>query len=107
MVKLEFTNAVVKDTGYSMEINGKDLGEIISNALGSRAGDHYGYKADEDKVKDFYSNSCNVTIIIDPNPKTVSIQNGEESWDSVEQMVEDRVKAYEYKEETTEGDTEE
>ena len=107
MIKLKFTNAVVKDDGYGVEVNGEKLEEIISNALGTRAGKHYGYNADDTKLKDFSSNSCNVTIIFDPSPRTVSIQNGEESWDSVEQMVEDRVKAYEYKEETTEGDPEE
>jgi len=32
MLKLEFLNAVVSDSGYGMEVNGKSLESIISTA---------------------------------------------------------------------------
>ena len=43
MLKLEFQNAVARDSGYGLEVNGKSLEEIISTALGTRAGNVGGY----------------------------------------------------------------
>ena len=43
MLKLEFQNAVAEDHGYGLEVNGKSLEEIISTALGTRAGGKGGY----------------------------------------------------------------
>ena len=33
MLKIQFTNAQVKDDGYGLSVNGKELAEIISTAL--------------------------------------------------------------------------
>ena len=36
MVKLQFTNATVKDSGYGLEVNGESLEDMISVALGTK-----------------------------------------------------------------------
>lgn len=87
MLKLQFTNAVVKDAGYGLEVNGRDLSEIISIALGTRVDNAYGYGSG---LPDFRSNCCDITVTIDPKPSTVSIQTEKNKWTSVETM--ERVK---------------
>ena len=95
MLKLEFLNAVVSDSGYGMEVNGKSLESIISTALGVKAGEkRAGYGSN---VKSFSSNCCNVTVIIDPQPVTATITDDEGSWDSVEEMEEDMCEQFEKK----------
>ena len=95
MLKLEFLNAVVSDSGYGMEVNGKSLESIISTALGVKAGEkRAGYGSN---VKSFSSNCCNVTVIIDPQPVTATIADDEGSWDSVEEMEEDMCEQFEKK----------
>ena len=87
MVKFEFRNAVVTDNGYGMEINGKDLSNIISTALGTRVGGRAGYGSG---LPNFKSTCCNVTVIIDPQPVTELIENDDEVWESAEQLEEDK-----------------
>lgn len=82
MLKLEFTNAVVKDHGYGLIVNGKCLDDIISIALGTKDG--------KDNRAEFESNCCNVTVIIDPQPVTVHIEDDEFKYDSVEELEEDK-----------------
>lgn len=95
MLKLEFLNAVVSDSGYGMDVNGKSLESIISTALGVKAGEkRAGYGSN---VKSFSSNCCNVTVIIDPQPVTATITDDEGSWDSVEEMEEDMCEQFEKK----------
>ena len=86
MLKIEFTNAQVEDTGYGLSVNGKELVKIISTALGTRVGDKGGYGSG---LPSFKSNCCNVTVIIDPQPVTSTITDDEGIWDSVEDMEED------------------
>ena len=38
-MRIDFTNAVVEDDGYGVEVNGRSLEAIISTALGTRLGD--------------------------------------------------------------------
>lgn len=42
---ITFTNAVVEDDGYGVEVNGRSLEAIISTALGTRLGDKGGYSS--------------------------------------------------------------
>lgn len=75
MAKIIFENAVVSDNGYGVEVNGKSLEEIISTALGTKAGNAVaGYGKSENGLKPFYSNCCNVTVIIEPSPTKCVIE---------------------------------
>ena len=94
MLKLEFQNAVARDSGYGLEVNGKSLEEIISTALVTRAVNICGYGSG---LPEFKSNCCNVTVIIDPQPVTATITDDEGSWDSVEEMEEDMREQYQEK----------
>ena len=95
MLKLEFLNAVVSDSGYGMEVNGKSLESIISTALGVKAGEkRAGYGSN---VKAFSSNCCNVTVIIDPQPVTTHIEDEDYEWHTVEEMEEDMREQFEKK----------
>lgn len=38
---ITFTNAVVEDDGYGVEVNGRSLEAIISTALGTRLGGNF------------------------------------------------------------------
>lgn len=60
-MRIDFTNAVVEDDGYGVEVNGRSLEAIISTALGTRLGDKGGYSSGLPKFK---ANSCDVTVII-------------------------------------------
>lgn len=43
MVKISFTNAQVRDSGYGLQVNGESLADIISMALGAKVkGVNYG-----------------------------------------------------------------
>lgn len=105
MLKLKFTNAVVRDSGYGLEINGTSLADIISTALGTKVGNRNGYGSG---LPDFLSNCCNVTVIIDPQPVTTRIEDDENVYHTVKELEEDAVERYEqYQEENTKADTEE
>ena len=98
MVKVTFVNAVVRADGYSIKVNGEDLVDILSTALGTKAGEkRAGYKAD---LPDFKSNCCNITITIDPQPVYASIEDDEEIYDSVEELEVARLEQYEKAKET-------
>lgn len=105
MLKLEFMNAVARDSGYGLEVNGKSLEEIISTALGTRAGNVGGYGSG---LPEFKSNCCNVTVIIDPQPVTTHIEDDNNVYNTVEDLEEDARENYERnKAENAEADPEE
>lgn len=91
MLKLEFQNAVAEDHGYGLEVNGKSLEEIISTALGTRAGGKSGYNSG---LPSFKSNCCDIIVIIDPKPVTVNIEDDSTVWESVKELEEDRIEQY-------------
>lgn len=64
MLKISFTNAEVSDHGYGLEVNGKSLEDIISTALGTKLKGNGGYGSG---LPSFNSNSCDVTVIINPH----------------------------------------
>lgn len=108
MAKIIFENAVVSDNGYGVEVNGKSLEEIISMALGTRAGSAVaGYGKAKGVLKPFYSNSCNVTVIIEPNPTNCVIENlSEIEYESVEELEREVTEAYgEYQEKAGEAES--
>ncbi len=95
MLKVEFQNAVAKDNGYGLEVNGKSLEDIISTALGTRVGDkRAGYGSN---LPSFESTCCNITIIIDPQPVTEIIEDKDGVWYSVKEREEDVVVLYQQK----------
>ena len=98
MVKLEFQNAVVKDYGYGMTVNGNDLAHMISTALGSRVDDKCGFGSG---VPEFNSTCCNVTVIIDPQPVTTNITDDDFEYVSVEELEEARHEQFKSKNEKT------
>lgn len=85
MLKIQFTNARVEDHGFGLKVNGKELLDVISTALGTKVDNNYGYGSG---LPSFKSNCCNVTIIIDPQPVTEEIQTTEDLWHSIEDMEE-------------------
>lgn len=105
MLKLEFTNAVVEDGGYGLEVNGTSLEDIISTALGTKAGNHSGYNSGLPK---FQSNCCDVTVIINPKPVTTRIEDDEYVYNSVKDLEQEAEERYEqYQKKNTEADPEE
>lgn len=92
MVKVTFVNAVVEDLGYGTRVNGEFLDEIISMALGTRVGQYC--------TREFKSNCCDVTVIIDPKPVYASIEDDEVIYDSVEEMEVAKREQYEKAKET-------
>ena len=66
MLKISFTNAEVSDHGYGLEVNGKSLEDIISTALGTKLKGNGGYGSG---LPSFSSNSCDVTVTINPQVK--------------------------------------
>ena len=92
MLKIQFTNATVEDSGYGLRVNGKDLDDIISTALGTKVGGKAGYGSG---LPDFKSNSCDVVIMIQPHPTECLIETDEEEWKSVEEMEEDKREQFE------------
>ena len=100
MLKIQFTNATVEDSGYGLRVNGRDLDDVISTALGTKVGNKGGYGSG---LPDFKSNSCDVTIIINPHPTECFIETDEEEWKSVEEMEDDKREQFEQK--TPEGES--
>ena len=94
MLKIQFTNARVRDTGYGLTVNGKELVEIISTALGTRVGNIFGYNSG---LPSFMSDCCNVTVLIEPQPVKEEIETENELWDSVEDLEDDKRVQYETK----------
>ena len=76
-MRIDFTNAVVEDDGYGVEVNGRSLEAIISTALGTRLGDKGGYSSGLPKFK---ANSCDVTVIITPHPTECTINTTSGIW---------------------------
>lgn len=103
MVKISFTNAEVRDSGFGLEVNGESLENIISMALGTRAKDiPYGDPRKE-KLKTFKSNSCDVSVIIVPHPQEVMIEDDTDRYESLaelEEAINERIT-----EETTEAES--
>ena len=71
MLKISFTNAEVSDHGYGLEVNGKSLEDIISTALGTKVKGNGGYGSG---LPSFRSNSCDVTVTINPHDKECDIE---------------------------------
>ena len=100
MIEIIFRNAQVRDDGYGLYVNGKDLDKIISTALGTRVGNDYGISS---ALTSFHSNCCDITITIDPKAVTECIDTGEELWSSVEEMEANKLEQYKQKTETAES----
>lgn len=102
MVEISIKNAKVNDSGYGLEVNGTSLEDIISNVLGTKAGNKGGYGSG---LQDFHCNSCDITITIDPHNTECEIKNGTEIYHSVKELLEARKNEYDKK--VAEADTEE
>lgn len=101
-MRIDFTNAVVEDDGYGVEVNGRSLEAIISTALGTRLGDKGGYSSGLPKFK---ANSCDVTVIITPHPTKCTINTNSGIWHSVKEM--EAEKSEQFQKENAEADPEE
>lgn len=101
-MRIDFTNAVVEDDGYGVEVNGRSLEAIISTALGTRLGDKGGYSSGLSKFK---ANSCDVTVIITPHPTECTINTNSGVWHSVKEM--EAEKSEQFQKENAETDPEE
>lgn len=101
-MRIDFTNAVVEDDGYGVEVNGRSLEAIISTALGTRLGDKGGYSSGLPKFK---ANSCDVTVIITPHPTECTINTNSGVWHSVKEM--EAEKSEQFQKENAEADSEE
>ena len=100
-MRIDFTNAVVEDDGYGVEVNGRSLEAIISTALGTRLGDKGGYSSGLPKFK---ANSCDVTVIITPHPTECTINTTNGVWHSVKEM--ETEKSEQFQKENAEADPE-
>ena len=94
MLKIDFTNARVEDNGYGLYVNGRELEEIISTALGTRVGNNYGHGSG---LPSFNNTCCNVTVIIDPQPVGETIETEDGFWYSVEDMEDSKREQYKEK----------
>lgn len=101
-MRIDFTNAVVEDDGYGVEVNGRSLEAIISTALGTRLGDKGGYSSG---LPIFKANSCDVTVIITPHPTECTINTNSGVWHSVKEM--EAEKGEQFQKENAEADPEE
>ena len=101
-MRIDFTNAVVEDDGYGVEVNGRSLEAIISTALGTRLGDKGGYSSGLPKFK---ANSCDVTVIITPHPTECTINTNSGVWHSVKET--EAEKSEQFQKENAETDPEE
>ena len=101
-MRIDFTNAVVEDDGYGVEVNGRSLEAIISTALGTGLGDKGGYSSGLPKFK---ANSCDVTVIITPHPTECTINTTNGVWHSVKEM--EAEKSEQFQKENAETDPEE
>jgi len=97
-MRIDFTNAVVEDDGYGVEVNGRSLEAIISTALGTRLGYSSG-------LPKFKANSCDVTVIITPHPTECTINTTSGIWHSVKEM--EAEKSEQFQKENAEADPEE
>lgn len=100
-MRIDFTNAVVEDNGYGVEVNGRSLEAIISTALGTRLGDKGGYSSGLPRFK---ANSCDVTVIITPHPTECTINTNSGVWHSVKEM--EAEKGEQFQKENAEADPE-
>lgn len=100
-MRIDFTNAVVEDDGYGVEVNGRSLEAIISTALGTRLGDKGGYRSGLPRFK---ANSCDVTVIITPHPTECTINTNSGVWHSVKEM--EAEKSEQFQKENAEADPE-
>lgn len=100
MLKIEFKNAKVMDNGYGLYVNGNELDKIISTALGTRVDNTYGYNSG---LHSFNSDCCNVTVIVDPQPVTETVETEEEIWYSAEDLEECKREQYTEKAEKAES----
>lgn len=101
-MRIDFTNAVVEDDGYGVEVNGRSLEAIISTALGTRLGDKGGYSSGLPRFK---ANSCDVTVIITPHPTKCTINTNSGVWHSVKEM--EAEKSEQFQKKNAEADPEE
>ena len=101
-MRIDFTNAVVEDDGYGVEVNGRSLEAIISTALGTRLEDKGGYSSGLPRFK---ANSCDVTVIITPHPTECTINTNSGVWHSVKEM--EAEKSEQFQKENAEADPEE
>lgn len=101
-MRIDFTNAVVEDDGYGVEVNGRSLEAIISTALGTRLGDKGGYSSGLPRFK---ANSCDVTVIITPHPTECTINTNSGVWHCVKEM--EAEKSEQFQKENAEADPEE
>lgn len=101
-MRIDFTNAVVEDDGYGVEVNGRSLEAIISTALGTRLGDKGGYSSGLPRFK---ANSCDVTVIITPHPTECTINTNSGVYHSVKEM--EAEKSEQFQKENAEADPEE
>ncbi len=101
-MRIDFTNAVVEDDGYGVEVNGRSLEAIISTALGTRLGDKGGYSSGLPRFK---ANSCDVTVIITPHPTECTINTNSGVWHSVKEM--EAEKSEQFQKENAEADPKE
>lgn len=85
MLKIKFSNAKVEDRGFGLEVNGRTLEEVISEALGTRA---KGVDYNDPRLKRFEANSCDVTVLIDPHESTTHIETDDSLWNSLEELEE-------------------
>lgn len=74
MVQLNFFNAHVKDSGDGLIVNGRSLESLISVALGTnkRPLGKYDWVKEEDRLKPFSSDLCNVSVTIDDRSADMS-----------------------------------
>lgn len=101
MLKISFTNAEVSDHGFGLEVNNKSLEDIISTALGTKLKGKGGYGSG---LPSFTSNSCDVTVIINPHDKECEIETEDNVWHNVEEM--EAEKSEQFQEENAEADPE-
>jgi hypothetical protein len=88
MVKIEIKNAKVHDNGYGLFINYKSLDRIISTALGTRVDTTI-------TDKEFSSNCCDVTVIIEPKPESsISIDIDGKVYKDLETLEEDTLEQF-------------
>lgn len=102
MYKMEFKNAVVRDDGFGLEIDGKRLEEMISIMLGTRV---KSVKKYDSNLPHFRSNNCDVTVIINPTPSITKIETDETIFDNFEEMEDYLDEQYQQK--ATEAEKEE
>lgn len=74
MIQLNFLNAVAKDYGNGLIVNGKNLTNIISAALGTikKIPNEYEYLGEKNKGKPFQSRLCNISVTIDDRSADVT-----------------------------------